>query len=67
LGELPVGSSKISKCQWHPPSFLQNGPVYSIYKEIYIYNGDGAKACTPSVHIKMAGLKWMFIPIGIDP
>ena len=34
--------------------------------------GDGSKPCTPVVHIKIAGLKWMFIPvkmvlIGIDP
>ena len=37
-----------------------------------IQYGDGSKPCTPSVHIKIAGLKWMFIPlkmvsIGIDP
>jgi hypothetical protein len=35
-------------------------------------NGSVSKPCTPSVHIKIAGLKWMFIPlkmlcIGIDP
>ena len=25
--------------------------------------GDGSKACTPVVNIKIAGLKWMFIPL----
>jgi len=36
-------------------------------------NGSVSKPCTPVVHIKIAGLTWMFIPlrmvffIGIDP
>ena len=29
---------------------------------IYIY-GSVSKPCTPVVHIKIAGLKWMFIPL----
>ena len=33
--------------------------------KIYELHGDGSKPCTPSVHIKIAGLKWMFIPLKI--